>query len=145
MCQEDRACLGDQPDSFPSEYRAHSIYSATDHRARGVLGDSPVLLACDRDGETGPERRKGMVGGKANSRYLVSWGLGAGGWEEPDRTSSPPSDAFDFNYGVCVMRMREGLNISEVMQAHSEYTTHMLGLPVKTQNRIPESSRTRFF
>uniref|UniRef100_A0A452FPD5 Solute carrier family 12 member 3 n=1 Tax=Capra hircus TaxID=9925 RepID=A0A452FPD5_CAPHI len=24
-------------------------------------------------------------------------------------------DAFDFNYGVCVMRMREGLNISEVM------------------------------
>ncbi|XP_036736984.2 solute carrier family 12 member 3 isoform X3 [Manis pentadactyla] len=27
-------------------------------------------------------------------------------------------DAFDFNYGVCVMRMREGLNISKVMQAH---------------------------
>ncbi|XP_075392640.1 solute carrier family 12 member 3 isoform X2 [Tenrec ecaudatus] len=27
-------------------------------------------------------------------------------------------DAFDFNYGVCVLRMREGLNISEVMQAH---------------------------
>nr|XP_004670793.1 solute carrier family 12 member 3 isoform X2 [Jaculus jaculus] len=27
-------------------------------------------------------------------------------------------DAFDFNYGVCVMRMREGLNVSEVMQAH---------------------------
>ncbi|XP_073912068.1 solute carrier family 12 member 3 isoform X5 [Castor canadensis] len=27
-------------------------------------------------------------------------------------------DAFDFNYGVCIMRMREGLNISEVMQAH---------------------------
>ncbi|XP_006908835.1 solute carrier family 12 member 3 isoform X1 [Pteropus alecto] len=27
-------------------------------------------------------------------------------------------DAFDFNYSVCVMRMREGLNISEVMQAH---------------------------
>nr|XP_044617400.1 solute carrier family 12 member 3 isoform X2 [Equus asinus] len=27
-------------------------------------------------------------------------------------------DAFDFNYGVCVMRMREGLNISEMMQAH---------------------------
>ncbi|KAK2491728.1 hypothetical protein MC885_014167 [Smutsia gigantea] len=27
-------------------------------------------------------------------------------------------DAFDFNYGVCVMRMREGLNISRVMQAH---------------------------
>ncbi|KAM5263922.1 solute carrier family 12 member 3 isoform 2-T2 [Ctenodactylus gundi] len=27
-------------------------------------------------------------------------------------------DAFDFNYGVCIMRMREGLNVSEVMQAH---------------------------
>ncbi|XP_077649133.1 solute carrier family 12 member 3 isoform X4 [Urocitellus parryii] len=27
-------------------------------------------------------------------------------------------DAFDFNYGVCVLRMREGLNISETMQAH---------------------------
>lgn len=34
--------------------------------------------------------------------------------------TSLSSDAFDFNYGVCVMRMREGLNISEVMQAHSE-------------------------
>ncbi|KAM9607677.1 solute carrier family 12 member 3 isoform 1-T1 [Trichechus inunguis] len=27
-------------------------------------------------------------------------------------------DAFDFNFGVCVVRMREGLNVSEVMQAH---------------------------
>ncbi|KAM6176822.1 solute carrier family 12 member 3 isoform 2-T2 [Erethizon dorsatum] len=27
-------------------------------------------------------------------------------------------DAFDFNYGMCIMRMREGLNVSEVMQAH---------------------------
>ncbi|NP_001076118.1 solute carrier family 12 member 3 [Oryctolagus cuniculus] len=27
-------------------------------------------------------------------------------------------DAFDLSYGVCVMRMREGLNVSEVMQAH---------------------------
>ncbi|KAF5919684.1 hypothetical protein HPG69_000285 [Diceros bicornis minor] len=27
-------------------------------------------------------------------------------------------DAFDFNYGVCVVRMREGLNISKMMQAH---------------------------
>ncbi|KAM8776530.1 solute carrier family 12 member 3 isoform 2-T2 [Rhynchonycteris naso] len=27
-------------------------------------------------------------------------------------------DAFDFNYGVCVMRVREGLNVSEVMQTH---------------------------
>ncbi|XP_006745593.1 solute carrier family 12 member 3 [Leptonychotes weddellii] len=33
-------------------------------------------------------------------------------------------DAFDFNYGVCVMRMREGLNVSEVMQAHSSGLTH---------------------
>ncbi|KAM9192314.1 solute carrier family 12 member 3 isoform 4-T4 [Dugong dugon] len=29
-------------------------------------------------------------------------------------------DAFDFNFGVCVMRMREGLNVSEVMQAHMD-------------------------
>ncbi|XP_076771768.1 solute carrier family 12 member 3 isoform X3 [Arvicanthis niloticus] len=27
-------------------------------------------------------------------------------------------DAFDFNYGVCVMRMHEGLNVSEVLQTH---------------------------
>ncbi|XP_038609509.1 solute carrier family 12 member 3 isoform X2 [Tachyglossus aculeatus] len=27
-------------------------------------------------------------------------------------------DAFDFKYGVCVMRMRDGLNVSKVMQAH---------------------------
>ncbi|PNI63843.1 SLC12A3 isoform 2 [Pan troglodytes] len=29
-------------------------------------------------------------------------------------------DAFDFNYGVCVMRMREGLNVSKMMQAHMD-------------------------
>ncbi|KAM9607681.1 solute carrier family 12 member 3 isoform 5-T5 [Trichechus inunguis] len=29
-------------------------------------------------------------------------------------------DAFDFNFGVCVVRMREGLNVSEVMQAHMD-------------------------
>ncbi|XP_031192838.1 solute carrier family 12 member 3 isoform X2 [Mastomys coucha] len=28
-------------------------------------------------------------------------------------------DAFDFNYGVCVLRMREGLNVSEALQAHN--------------------------
>ncbi|XP_021025514.1 solute carrier family 12 member 3 isoform X3 [Mus caroli] len=28
-------------------------------------------------------------------------------------------DAFDFNYGVCVMRMREGLNVSEALQTHT--------------------------
>ncbi|XP_028626215.1 solute carrier family 12 member 3 isoform X5 [Grammomys surdaster] len=28
-------------------------------------------------------------------------------------------DAFDFNYGVCVMRMREGLNVSKVLQTHT--------------------------
>ncbi|XP_063134336.1 solute carrier family 12 member 3 isoform X3 [Rattus norvegicus] len=27
-------------------------------------------------------------------------------------------DAFDFNYGVCIMRMREGLNVSEALQTH---------------------------
>ncbi|KFV66376.1 Solute carrier family 12 member 3, partial [Dryobates pubescens] len=29
-------------------------------------------------------------------------------------------DAFDFKYGVCLMRMKEGLNVSRVMQAHSD-------------------------
>eukprot|EP00073_Rattus_norvegicus_P032100 XP_006255199.1 PREDICTED: solute carrier family 12 member 3-like isoform X2 [Rattus norvegicus] len=28
-------------------------------------------------------------------------------------------DAFDFNYGVCIMRMREGLNVSEALQTHT--------------------------
>lgn len=61
--------------------------------------------------------------------------LGAGAWGcEALPPSSLSSDAFDFNYGVCVMRMREGLNISEVMQAHSEYTPHVLSTPVKNQN-----------
>ncbi|KAM8946863.1 solute carrier family 12 member 3 [Pelodytes ibericus] len=27
-------------------------------------------------------------------------------------------DAFDFNYGLCLLRMKEGLNLSRVMQAH---------------------------
>lgn len=80
-----------------------------------------------------------MVGGGASSRHLVSGGWGP---EEPDPISCLSSDAFDFNYGVCVMRMREGLNISEVMQAHSEYMPHLLGTPVQNQNSIPESSRT---
>nr|XP_028696564.1 solute carrier family 12 member 3 isoform X15 [Macaca mulatta] len=38
--------------------------------------------------------------------------------EKLDLISSLSSDAFDFNYGVCVMRMREGLNVSKMMQAH---------------------------
>ncbi|KFQ32822.1 Solute carrier family 12 member 3, partial [Merops nubicus] len=29
-------------------------------------------------------------------------------------------DAFDFKYGVCLMRMKEGLNVSQVMQAHAD-------------------------
>ncbi|NXL65500.1 S12A3 protein, partial [Chordeiles acutipennis] len=32
-------------------------------------------------------------------------------------------DAFDFKYGVCVMRMKEGLNVSRVLQAHADPTT----------------------
>ncbi|XP_052022644.1 solute carrier family 12 member 3 isoform X1 [Apodemus sylvaticus] len=28
-------------------------------------------------------------------------------------------DAFDFNYGVCVMRMHEGFNVSEALQTHT--------------------------
>ncbi|XP_054152159.1 solute carrier family 12 member 3 isoform X1 [Melozone crissalis] len=49
------------------------------------------------------------------------------GYKRNWRTASPQSledyvgilhDAFDFKYGVCVMRMKEGLNISRVLQAH---------------------------
>uniref|UniRef100_A0A8B9EJ02 Solute carrier family 12 member 3 n=1 Tax=Anser cygnoides TaxID=8845 RepID=A0A8B9EJ02_ANSCY len=29
-------------------------------------------------------------------------------------------DAFDFKYGVCLLRMKEGLNVSRAVQAHSE-------------------------
>ncbi|XP_049661367.1 solute carrier family 12 member 3 isoform X2 [Accipiter gentilis] len=32
-------------------------------------------------------------------------------------------DAFDFKYGMCLMRMKEGLNVSRVMQAHVDPTT----------------------
>ncbi|KAM6118042.1 LOW QUALITY PROTEIN: solute carrier family 12 member 3 [Pterocles gutturalis] len=49
------------------------------------------------------------------------------GYKKNWRTASPQSledyvgilhDAFDFKYGVCLMRMKEGLNVSQVMQAH---------------------------
>ncbi|XP_064579009.1 solute carrier family 12 member 3 isoform X1 [Zonotrichia leucophrys gambelii] len=49
------------------------------------------------------------------------------GYKRNWRTASPESledyvgilhDAFDFKYGVCVMRMKEGLNVSRVLQAH---------------------------
>lgn len=32
----------------------------------------------------------------------------------------PSSDAFDFKHGVCLLRLREGLNVSRVPQAHSK-------------------------
>ncbi|NXO01518.1 S12A3 protein, partial [Rhinopomastus cyanomelas] len=53
------------------------------------------------------------------------------GYKRNWRTVSPQSledyvgilhDAFDFKYGVCLMRMKEGLNISRVMQAHADLT-----------------------
>ncbi|XP_050759914.1 solute carrier family 12 member 3 isoform X2 [Gymnogyps californianus] len=49
------------------------------------------------------------------------------GYKRNWQTASPQSledyvgilhDAFDFKYGVCLMRMKEGLNVSRVMQAH---------------------------
>ncbi|XP_075365787.1 solute carrier family 12 member 3 isoform X2 [Mycteria americana] len=49
------------------------------------------------------------------------------GYKRNWRTVSPQSledyvgilhDAFDFKYGVCLLRMKEGLNISQVIQAH---------------------------
>ncbi|OPJ78124.1 solute carrier family 12 member 3 isoform B [Patagioenas fasciata monilis] len=49
------------------------------------------------------------------------------GYKRNWRTASPQSledyvgilhDAFDFKYGICLMRMKNGLNVSRVMQAH---------------------------
>ncbi|NXI79266.1 S12A3 protein, partial [Rhipidura dahli] len=53
------------------------------------------------------------------------------GYKRNWRTASPQSledyvgilhDAFDFKYGVCLMRMKEGLNVSRVLQAHVDLT-----------------------
>ncbi|NXI07139.1 S12A3 protein, partial [Irena cyanogastra] len=53
------------------------------------------------------------------------------GYKKNWRTASPQSledyvgilhDAFDFKYGVCLMRMKEGLNVSRVLQAHVDPT-----------------------
>ncbi|NWX42514.1 S12A3 protein, partial [Steatornis caripensis] len=54
------------------------------------------------------------------------------GYKKNWRTVSPQSledyvgilhDAFDFKYSVCLMRMKEGLNVSHVMQAHADPAT----------------------
>ncbi|NXR83824.1 S12A3 protein, partial [Pycnonotus jocosus] len=54
------------------------------------------------------------------------------GYKRNWRTASPQSledyvgilhDAFDFKYGVCLMRMKEGLNVSRVLEAHVDPTT----------------------
>ncbi|NXU26957.1 S12A3 protein, partial [Thalassarche chlororhynchos] len=54
------------------------------------------------------------------------------GYKRNWQTASPQSledyvgimhDAFDFKYGVCLMRMKEGLNVSRVMQAHADPAT----------------------
>lgn len=88
------------------------------------------------------------MGGRVSSR-LASWDLGTGGWrqgrEQVDPMTSLSSDAFDFNYGVCVMRMREGLNISEVMQAHSEYPPDLLDAPDKDRTGSQEIIEPIFF
>ncbi|NWV05190.1 S12A3 protein, partial [Ptilonorhynchus violaceus] len=53
------------------------------------------------------------------------------GYKRDWQTASPQSledyvgilhDAFDFKYGVCLMRMKEGLNVSRVLQAHVDPT-----------------------
>ncbi|NXW84043.1 S12A3 protein, partial [Alopecoenas beccarii] len=53
------------------------------------------------------------------------------GYKRNWRTASPQSledyvgilhDAFDFKYSVCLMRMKDGLNVSRVMQAHADPT-----------------------
>ncbi|NXA77764.1 S12A3 protein, partial [Thryothorus ludovicianus] len=54
------------------------------------------------------------------------------GYKRDWQTASPQSledyvgilhDAFDFKYGVCLMRMKEGLNVSRVLQPHVDPTT----------------------
>ncbi|XP_072728484.1 solute carrier family 12 member 3 isoform X2 [Ciconia boyciana] len=54
------------------------------------------------------------------------------GYKRNWRTVSPQSledyvgilhDAFDFKYGVCLLRMKEGLNVSHVIQAHADPAT----------------------
>ncbi|NXG44811.1 S12A3 protein, partial [Psilopogon haemacephalus] len=54
------------------------------------------------------------------------------GYKRNWRTVAPQSledyvgilhDAFDFKYGLCLLRMKEGLNVSRVMQAHSDPTS----------------------
>ncbi|RLW01324.1 hypothetical protein DV515_00008199 [Chloebia gouldiae] len=39
----------------------------------------------------------------------------------PRSLTAAVSDAFDFKYGVCLMRMKEGLNVSRVLQAHGKW------------------------
>ncbi|XP_054696706.1 solute carrier family 12 member 3 isoform X1 [Grus americana] len=60
------------------------------------------------------------------------------GYKRNWQTASPQSledyvgilhDAFDFKYGVCLMRMKEGLNVSRVMQAHVNPTFEAAGHP----------------
>lgn len=42
------------------------------------------------------------------------------------------SDAFDLQYGVCVLRMKEGLDMSRTMQAHGMDCSKLLFLTIST-------------
>ncbi|XP_070617782.1 solute carrier family 12 member 3 [Erythrolamprus reginae] len=50
-------------------------------------------------------------------------------------------DAFDFKYGVCVMRVKEGLNISRIMQAHINPAFDPAEVPQKT-SEVPAITGT---
>uniref|UniRef100_A0ACB8EAS6 Uncharacterized protein n=1 Tax=Sphaerodactylus townsendi TaxID=933632 RepID=A0ACB8EAS6_9SAUR len=49
-------------------------------------------------------------------------------------------DAFDFKYGLCMMRMKEGLNISRLMQAHINPVFDPEGDPQKNDDAPPAMS-----
>nr|XP_033797255.1 solute carrier family 12 member 3 isoform X2 [Geotrypetes seraphini] len=45
-------------------------------------------------------------------------------------------DAFDFNFGLCILRMKEGLNISRMMQAHINPVFQQAEDPILKQSEV---------
>ncbi|NWS72359.1 S12A3 protein, partial [Crotophaga sulcirostris] len=73
------------------------------------------------------------------------------GYKRNWRTASPQSledyvgilhDAFDFKYGVCLMRMKEGLNVSRVVQAHADSATLAGALQASTIFQSQQGKKT---
>ncbi|NXA53047.1 S12A3 protein, partial [Nothocercus julius] len=51
-------------------------------------------------------------------------------------------DAFDFKYGVCLMRMKEGLDISRMMQAHMDPDALVAGQQASTVFQTGQGKKT---